>query len=106
MPVSDVITPAGTWGQYTIDLSQFEGAMGRFAFRHFDCSDMFYLNLDDVVVTEGNPRPAASPVAPAPASYQAPKQGLSFVPGTHRQEASSTQALNSRDVVKINAKRK
>ena len=84
----------------------FANSTAYIVFRHFDCSDMFYLNLDDVVVTEGNPRPAASPVAPAPASYQAPKQGLSFVPGTHRQEASSTQALNSRDVVKINAKRK
>ena len=50
VPVSDVITPAGTWGQYTIDLSQFEGAMGRFAFRHFDCSDLWRVYVDDITL--------------------------------------------------------
>ena len=50
VPVSDVITPAGTWEQYTIDLSQFEGAMGRFAFRHFDCSDLWRVYVDDITL--------------------------------------------------------
>ena len=50
VPVSDVITPAATWGQYTIDLSQFEGAMGRFAFRHFDCSDLWRVYVDDITL--------------------------------------------------------
>ncbi len=41
----------GTWYQYTVDLSAYHG-MGYVAIRHFNCTDMFYLNVDDVVVNE------------------------------------------------------
>lgn len=38
------------------------------AFRHFDCSDMYYLNLDDVMVTTGQPEKTASSYTCVPAS--------------------------------------
>ena len=40
----------GNWYEYTVDLSSFNG-MGYVAIRHFNCSDMYALNVDDVVIT-------------------------------------------------------
>ena len=39
---------AGTWYQYTVDLSDYAGMTGYIAIRHFNCTDMFRLNIDDV----------------------------------------------------------
>ena len=36
--------------EYTFDLSQFDGQMGYVAVRHFNCTDNFRLNVDDVAV--------------------------------------------------------
>jgi len=41
----------GNWYQYTVDLSAYSG-MGYVAIRHFNCSDMFYLNVDDITIGE------------------------------------------------------
>mgnify|MGYP002521771138 CR=1 FL=1 len=40
----------GTWGQFTVDLSAYEG-QGYVAIRHFNCTDQFILDLDDIVIT-------------------------------------------------------
>ena len=40
----------GNWYLYTVDLSQFEGAEGYVAIRHFDCTDYFYLVVDDITL--------------------------------------------------------
>lgn len=40
----------GTWYEYTIDLSSYAGAEGYVAIRHFDCTDMFQLNVDEVTL--------------------------------------------------------
>ena len=40
----------GTWKQKTVDLSSYTGQTVRIAFRHFNCTDMFYMNIDDVVI--------------------------------------------------------
>ena len=37
--------------EYTVDLSSFGGEMGCIAFRHFNVTDMFRLNLDDIAIT-------------------------------------------------------
>ena len=37
----------GTWYEYTVDLSAYSG-MGYVAIRHFNCADMFYLDIDDI----------------------------------------------------------
>ena len=39
----------GTWYQYTVDLSNYAGT-GYVAIRHFNCSDMWHLNVDDITI--------------------------------------------------------
>ncbi len=39
----------GTWKQKTVNLASYTGTI-RIAFRHFNCTDMFYMNIDDVVI--------------------------------------------------------
>jgi len=41
----------GNWYEYTVDLSAYSGT-GYVAIRHFNCSDMFYLNVDDITIGE------------------------------------------------------
>ena len=43
------MTPGG-WYQYTIDLSAYAGQQGYVALRHHDCTDMFYLDIDDFII--------------------------------------------------------
>ena len=40
---------SGTWYQFTVDLSAYSG-QGYVAIRHFNCTDWFYLNVDDIVI--------------------------------------------------------
>ena len=40
----------GTWYEYTVDLSAYAGQEIWVAIRHFNCSDMFYLDIDDVML--------------------------------------------------------
>ena len=50
----------GAMKEYMLDLSGYEGKEGRFAIVHHHCTDMFYLNIDDVcldVGTEYMPEP-------------------------------------------------
>ena len=49
----------GTWYEYTIDLSAYSG-MGYVAFRHFNCSDMFYLLVDDIIIGDPDAKSVAS----------------------------------------------
>ena len=39
----------GAWGLFTVDLSAYSG-QGYVAIRHFNCSDMFRINVDDIVI--------------------------------------------------------
>lgn len=41
----------GTWGEYTVDLSEYAGQEGYVAIRHFNCSDWFRINVDDITIT-------------------------------------------------------
>lgn len=41
----------GTWYQKTINLDAYKGQDVQIAFRHFDVTDMYFLNLDDVKVS-------------------------------------------------------
>ncbi len=50
--------------RYDISLADYAGKTVYVAFRHFNCTDMYFLNLDDVAVTEGKPT-TPSAVAPA-----------------------------------------
>ena len=42
----------GNWYNYTVDLSAFAGQK-YIAIRHFNCSDQFILNVDDIALTSG-----------------------------------------------------
>ena len=37
----------GDWHQYQVDLSAYAGQTGYIAVRHYNCTDMFYINVDD-----------------------------------------------------------
>ena len=39
---------SGTWYEYIVDLSNYAGEEGYVAIRHFNCTDMFYIVVDDI----------------------------------------------------------
>ena len=40
----------GNWYEYTVDLSSYAGAEGYVAIRHFNCTDAFYLVVDEITL--------------------------------------------------------
>ena len=44
---------SGAYYEYTVDLSAYAGQTGYVAIRHFNCTDWFYLNIDDITIVEG-----------------------------------------------------
>ena len=61
----------GTWYEYTVDLGAYAGQDIYVAIRHFNCSDMFYINVDDVTLTTGGggPTPPTPPTPPTENTY-------------------------------------
>lgn len=51
----------GTWGEKHVDLSAYAGQQVYIAFRHFNCSNMFYLLIDDIEITSRQISVAVSP---------------------------------------------
>jgi len=47
------------WMQYTVDLSSYAGQEVWVAIRHFNCSDMFYLDVDDILLADGSAKAVA-----------------------------------------------
>ena len=47
----------GNWYQYTVDLSAYAGQQVYIAIRHFNCTDMFYLDVDDIELSNGATAP-------------------------------------------------
>ena len=43
----------GSWYYYTVNLSAYTGQTVYIAIRHFNCSDQFIINVDDVELTDG-----------------------------------------------------
>jgi hypothetical protein len=43
----------GNWYQYTVDLGDYAGEGRYIAIRHFNCTDMFYIDVDDIQLTAG-----------------------------------------------------
>lgn len=43
-------TVTGNWVKKTVDLSAYAGQTINIAFRHYNCTDMFYLDIDDIRV--------------------------------------------------------
>ena len=46
----------GNWYNYTVDLSDYAGMPVYIAIRHFNCTDMFYIDVDDVELGIANKR--------------------------------------------------
>lgn len=44
-------TATSDWVQYTFDLSAYAGQEGYVAIRHYNCTNQFILNIDDIVIT-------------------------------------------------------
>ena len=44
----------GTWYFKTIDLSSYSGQIIWIAIRHFNCTDQFILDVDDITIVTGN----------------------------------------------------
>ena len=47
----------GAWRRYMVDLSPYAGQSLWIAIRHFNCTDQFYLAVDDITLYEGSDNP-------------------------------------------------
>ena len=79
----------GRWYQYTVDLNAYKGQVGYVAIRHFNCSDKWHLNVDDitfdnleVLVEQGQPITVAA----------TPNYGYAFVNWEENGEEISSDA--------------
>ncbi|MBR5725400.1 MAG: choice-of-anchor J domain-containing protein, partial [Muribaculaceae bacterium] len=59
---------SGDWKQFSVDLSAFSGQNGYIAVRHFNCSDQFYINVDDFVLDTDASITIEMPVTITPAT--------------------------------------
>ena len=57
VPISDFIIPGSTWEEHTFDMSEYEGAMGCFAIRHYDCVDQYRILVDYISIGVPAPLP-------------------------------------------------
>ena len=55
--VSEEFEATDVMTKYTVDLSSYKGVAGYVAIRHFNCYDMFHLNVDDVTYTPLDAQP-------------------------------------------------
>ena len=62
--ISPDYTTTGTMKEFIIDLSEFEGQQGCFAIRHYNSTDQFLLNIDDVMITSEEVIPEPQPGEP------------------------------------------
>ena len=75
---------SNVWTLKTIDLSAYNGQSIYIAFRHWDCTDMFMMKIDEVIVANIVPGPPSPAVAIAPlddAEMIVPSQVLSWAAG-------------------------
>ena len=79
--ISADITTTGAMTLYTIDLTQYEGQTGCIAFRHYNVTDQFRLNIDDVAMTyDGDvPTPDPEPETPTIITEQPEGQLVSYL---------------------------
>ena len=69
---------AGVWKQYSVDLRLYAGQTGYIAVRHFDCTDLFRLNVDDFELDTEGAITIEMPVVVTPATvYVRMKENLS-----------------------------
>ena len=50
VPGAEWTLTSGDWQQFVVDLSAYAGQQGYVALRHHDCTDMYYLDIDDFII--------------------------------------------------------
>ena len=85
----------GNWYQYTVDLSAYEGQTGYVAIRHFDCYDMFCLNVDDVTISKFSSNGRTYYQDQICTLTAVPNSGYTFGSWTENGETVSTDATYS-----------
>lgn len=75
----------GRWYQYIVDLSKYQGEEGYVAIRHFDCTDNFYMLVDDITFgtpADPDPDPNSDVLVELPDGVEAESWTLEGVYGT------------------------
>ncbi|MDD4372438.1 MAG: choice-of-anchor J domain-containing protein [Bacteroidales bacterium] len=85
--IHDAVSPAA-WGEVTLDLSAYAGETIYIAFQHADVTDMYFIKIDDVLVTNTSSRAAYTASVPAGQSYQ-----LAYKSNSYATTQANTQHL-------------
>lgn len=86
----------GRWHQYTVDLKDYSGQDIWVAIRHFNCTDQFFLDIDDITLTTGC---SASYLIGTPCTITAkPNKGYQFVNWTNNGNVVSSDNLYTFEV--------
>ena len=94
----------GAWYEYTVDLSAYAGQTGYVAIRHFNCSDWFMLDVDDITISDESSTPTGETISGTFAEGQTciltaiPFAGYQFVNWTENGTVVSTNAVYSFNV--------
>ena len=94
------ITPRkvqGQWYEYEVDLSGYEGAEGYVAIRHYNCTDWFRLNVDNITLSTSELLDAYDPeleVLPEPATPVVLPEGAEVAEYSMSYKNSSNETLN------------
>ena len=104
--IFDGVTPQ-TWAENTIDLSAFAGQTIYIAFEHCEVTDMFWMKLDDITVTNTATRSIATPkIAPIHnQGYAFKTKGLNPKQIEAKKLAYNNHAKSSRGLLGYNAYR-
>ena len=98
----------GAWKKQIVEVpSSLNGETVYFGFRHFNCSDLFRINIDDVAVSEAKPAASSVPSVYRAASA-APKSGKAALTGNIEKrnrviEASTTAPAKKSKIIAAKA---
>ena len=87
----------GTWYQYSVNLGAYAGQQVYICIRHFNCTDMFYIDIDDVVLTntaKGGDRAALSYKVMLDGVYEGETQWACFQHNVDGLEEGSTHVTS------------
>ncbi|MCO5264509.1 MAG: choice-of-anchor J domain-containing protein [Lentimicrobium sp.] len=103
--IHSAVSPA-TWGEVVVDLSAFAGQTIYIAFQHTNVTDMYFLKLDDVTVTNTVSRAAYTASVSAGVSTAMPFKTAGMTESMiQAKSAEYAQATSSRELVGYNVYR-
>ena len=71
----------GEWHNYSVDLNEYAGQEAYLAIRHFNCSDNFYINVDDVEFIGGTTIGVSEEISEEINIYPNPTKGITTIQG-------------------------